>query len=488
MKIDDVVEDHVPSPVVGILDGGQQFVVCGRRSCAFHAGDVTTDEGSEAGACGRPSVTWDGDEGECKDFTDPADMRPGDLEMGRQMIPGVGAIGPWSYRVKGEEVVVGTFLEASGKVEGLDPGFQDAVRELAKNEMAPEVILSPLEEAMSSRDRSLDIQTIVEASKDAKPGDAIVFDDMTGKARAMDQDLALAGGARPYEGVVGFKDGPTLPREGPRLVGEIRGEEWVVSPLDTKKALDWLMNIIEPSVYGFVERLNQPALMKGTIEKSLVGRDIGIGVITEADANLETGVCDVTIELHSGEPQSVFHVSFRTPEKQEHPIWAGKAEKGPEGEIVKVETPEEFIEKFGMDLVASPEPELLEVDGVVVEVDSMPGELKESVPAGEVEDLIMKAIIRDRVDELDRLYFGEALKEVRCSDCSCRPQGIVVVWDVDYPLEGKMKPPCLGKKKWLGINRACRHFINVDADTDYQGGEGFDEDDWNDSDWDRDIY
>ena len=453
------------APITGVLPNGDEFVICDRSACAFHAGDVQTADGDTVQACGKPKIEWDADEGECKDFSDSSDLRPGDLEMARDNVALLGAIGPWSYRVRGTEVVKGTFLEASGKAVGIDPGFREAVEELARNEIAPGPTLSDVEEARFGRDRSQDIQTIIDASQDAKPGEAIVFDEETGKARAMDQDLALAGGARPHEGLVGFKEGPPLPREHPRLMGRIQGEEWVVSPLDPKKALEWLMNIIEPTSYSFAEMLNQPALMKGTIEESLIGRDIGVGVITEADANLETGICDVTIELHSGEPQSVFHVPFRMPEKQDRPPWVLQAERGPEGEIVKVETPEQFIEKFGADLAAMPDAELVEVDGVVVEKDSMPGELKDRVAAGDAESMITNAVCRDVCDVMDELYFEESLNDVSCSDCAIRPKGQPTRWIGAFP-EGKPLPNCHGKDQWLGVNKACRYFASRDEEAD----------------------
>ncbi len=452
------------APITGALPNGDEFVICDRSTCAFHAGLVgETDEGLTVPGCGKPEITWDGDEGECKDFSDSSDLRPGDLEMARENVALLGAIGPWSYRVRGTEVVKETFLEASGKAEGIDPRFREAVEQLARNEIAPGPILSDLEEARFGRDRSADIETIVEASKDAQPGDAIVFDEMTGSARAMDQDLALAGGARPHEGLVGFKEGPPLPREHPRLMGRIQGEEWVVSPLDPKKALEWIMNIVEPTSYSFAEMLNQPALMKGTIEKSLIGRDIGIGVITEADANLETGICDVTIELHSGEPQEVFHVSFRTPEKRPglHGLMGG--EKGSDGVIVEVETPEQFLEKIGIDLAASPDTELVEVDGIVVEKDSMPGEFKESVPVGDAQSMITDAVCRDVCDVVDELYWGEALEDASCSDCAMRPKGHPTSWIGAFP-PGESLPKCHGKDQWLGVNKACRYFANRDEE------------------------
>jgi len=467
---DDIVENHVPSPVVGTLDGGQQYVVCYRRECAFHAGDVTTEDGEMSAACGKPSISWDADEGGCKDFSDTADVRPDDLEMARQTVGGLGAVGPWSFRIKGEEVVPETFLEASTKVKGLDPRFQDAVRELMKNEIAPGPTLSPLEEARASRDRNLDISTIIEAAQDAKPGDAIVFDELTGKARAIPQDVALAGG-------------------GPRMVGEVGGEEWVVTPLDAERATRWIMDIVEPSARWFAERVGQPALLKGSIEKGLRGRDIGVGIIRQVEADMESGMVHCTVELHEKAEYTSFEIPIDPVERHGgNPFGdllgpkASEVEKGPEGEIVRVDGPEEFLEQLGSELMTPSD--LVEVDGVVVVRDSMPGELKERVPEAESK-AFMDAVVRASWEAVDELYFKEALKDVRCSDCAMRPDG-KPTWATPWDLDTR-PPPCLGKKKWQGINRACGHFTNYDAD-DYQGGEGFDEDDWNDSDWDRDVH
>lgn len=227
---DDIVNDAGLMPVTAQLESGESFVVCSRRECVFHAGEVRDHLGDSVPACGRGSIEWDGDEGECKDYHDSADVKPGDLEMFRSKIPGVGSVGPWVYQICGEAVMMDTFVEASEKVTGIDPRFPEVVRELAKHQFAPPLSKPALEEARMGRDRNKDIESILKAAKDAKPGDVIVFDEFTGGADVMSRAKAKGEGYKPIPEIIAGMDA----EEYPLVMCKVRHDTTVISPMSVE--------------------------------------------------------------------------------------------------------------------------------------------------------------------------------------------------------------------------------------------------------------
>ena len=175
--------DGIPimlGPITGRNRDGETFIVCERDDCAFHAGDLDGVDGLQP-ACGRPKIEWDGDEGECVSYLDAETLDPMDMMMRRAHVHGIGEIGEWQYRIRGTLVTPVIFDRQAIRF----PGYLETVKRSRKHKFAPGPTLSMVERAKSLRSRDMDIHNIIEASKEAGPGDCIVFDEMTGKAQAM---------------------------------------------------------------------------------------------------------------------------------------------------------------------------------------------------------------------------------------------------------------------------------------------------------------
>lgn len=443
-ETDDVAGVGGVAPPTGTTANGETVLLCSRDNCAYHAGDIETLAGEE-GACGRPNVSWDGDEGKCQDFLDVEELDRRDLMMARAEVEPYGAIGEWQYAIREVPVRSEIFDRCAERIEGMI----DVVQVLRVNEMAPgDPVADTLMEAVqdvTARDQSID--NIVKAGKKAGPDDVILFDEKTGEAQVVPREYAEQQDRfKPPPDPAKMAEFPNMtPEEADAYLKEIGYDEQQIAMMkatfeDSKRFVESCRQAIATVMRGI--QFTSDAMVEG-MRRALIGKEILTGTIREISFNMEAGTIEASVEpYHSPDiiTVTITPKEIKTPLLREEktlsviPVIAREAVVlGSRCQIIRTRSFEEVMAR-----------------------------------------LMQEQVEWDYIEAWHHEVFGSLIEHLAlvqrsfCKDCLWRKEE---EWEASlYPMFPDRKPPCLGKRKWQAVNRACVFFnSNEIADPEEDG-------------------